>query len=313
MTITQLEYVLSLNTHRNFALAAKHCYVTQPTLSMQVKKLEDELGIILFDRSKKPVLPTEIGVKIIAQAKTSLREIEKIKEIIRNQKDEINGTLKIGIIPTISPYLLPLFITGFLKKHPGVELVFEELLTNEIEYKLNNDLLDIGIVVTPMPSSNLMVVPMFYEEFVCYVNSDHFFYNKATINTSELNIDDIWLLKEGHCFRNQMINVCGKERHFKKSKLKFESGSLTTLMKIVEQQYGYTLLPELATIDLDDRKRKLIRQFSHPKPTREVSIVAHRSYIKQKLIELLRKEIMDNLPKSVRKKTGGHVIPWQTS
>ncbi len=310
MTITQLEYVLALNTYRNFALAAKNCYVTQPTLSMQVKKLEEELGIILFDRSKKPVLPTDIGTKVIEQAKNSLREIEKIHEIIRNQKDELTGLLRVGIIPTISPYLLPLFISKFMTKYPEVELIFEEMLTKDISYKLNNDLLDVGIIVTPMVGSNLLEIPLFYEDFVCYMNPNHQLFSKSTLNVDDLNIDEMWLLKEGHCFRNQMMNICGQERKFRQSKLKFESGSLSTLMKIVEQQSGYTLLPQLATIELDDRKRKLIRQFNRPKPIREISIAVHRSYIKRKLISLLKETILESLPSTVLNRAHGTVVQW---
>jgi len=268
MTITQLEYVLSLNTFRNFAKAAKNCYVTQPTLSMQVKKLEDELGVILFDRSKKPVLPTEL-----------------------------------------SQYLLPLFLSKFMKKYPTVQLVMEEALSEEIAFKLNNDLLDVGIIVTPMATSYLIESPMFYESFVGYVNEDHPLAKQKEIAVEDLKLDEIWLMKEGHCFRNQMINICGE--HVKKeTRLKFESGSLNTLMTMVEQQSGYTLLPELAVIDLPTKKAKRIRTFKTPVPKREVSMVSHRSYIKRKLIGLLRDEIMANLPDHVTQRKAERVIKW---
>jgi len=308
MTITQLEYVLSLNTFRNFAKAAKNCYVTQPTLSMQVKKLEDELGIILFDRSKKPVLPTDIGQKIIEQAKIALGEVEKIKELIRAQKDELSGTLRIGIIPTLSQYLLPLFLTKFMDKHPSVQLVMEESLSEEIAFKLNNDLLDVGIIVTPMSNNNLIETPLFYESFVGYINDRHPLAQKTKIEVNDLKLEDMWLLKEGHCFRNQMINICGE--HSRNDRLQFESGSLNTLMTMVEQQSGYTLLPELATINLPDNQNKKIRYFKNPAPRREVSIVAHRSYIKQKLIGLLKNEILENLPPHLKNQKGEQVIEW---
>lgn len=309
MTITQLEYVLSLNTFRNFAKAAKNCYVTQPTLSMQVKKLEEELGVILFDRSKKPVLPTDIGSKIIEQAKIALGEAEKIKELVRSQKDELSGVLRIGIIPTLSQYLLPLFLSKFMTKYSSVQLVMEEALSDEIAFKLNNDLLDVGIIVTPMPSNNLIEEPMFYESFVGYINDSHPLSQKSVIEIKDLKLDDMWLLKEGHCFRNQMINICGEHSN-KEAKLKFESGSLSTLMTIVEQQSGYTLLPELAAINLPRNLSKRIRHFKPPAPRREVSIVAHRSYIKRKLIGLLRNEIMDNLPDHLKKQNKEKVVAW---
>lgn len=310
MTITQLEYVLSLNTFRNFAKAAKNCYVTQPTLSMQVKKLEEELGVILFDRSKKPVLPTDIGQKIIDQAKIAISEVEKINELVRNQKDELSGVLRIGIIPTLSQYLLPLFLSRFMIKYPSVKLVLEEALSEEIAFKLNNDLLDVGIIVTPpFPGNNLVEAPMFYESFVGYINRNHPLYSKSVIEVEDLKISDMWLLKEGHCFRNQMINICG-ENSKREARLKFESGSLSTLMTMVEQQSGYTLLPELATINLSRQQAERIRPFNIPTPKREISMVAHRSYIKQKLIGLLRNEIIENLPEQLKNQSAEKVINW---
>ncbi len=309
MTITQLEYVLSLNTFRNFAKAAKNCYVTQPTLSMQVKKLEEELGVILFDRSKKPVLPTDIGQKIIDQAKIAISEVEKINELVRSQKDELSGVLRIGIIPTLSQYLLPLFLSRFMIKYPSVELVLEEALSDEIAFKLNNDLLDVGIIVTPFPGNNLVGAPMFYESFVGYINRDHPLSSKSVLEVKDLKVNEMWLLKEGHCFRNQMINICG-ENSKKEARLKFESGSLSTLMTMVEQQSGYTLLPELATINLSKQQADRIRPFSFPAPQREISMVAHRSYIKRKLIGLLRNEIMENLPERFKKQTAEKVVKW---
>ncbi len=309
MTITQLEYIIAVDTYRSFAKAAKSCYVTQPTLSMQIKKIEGELGVLLFDRSKKPVLTTEIGRQIIEQARLTIQEASRIHEIIQNQKDEIKGELRIGIIPTLSPYLLPLFITKFMHNYPDVNLVVEELLTGEILNKLSSDLLDVGILVTPLNMKSIVELPMFYETFVLYMSSNHPLSSRDKIDFKDLDINEMWLLKEGHCFRSQAVNICGEQAE-SNSQLKFESGSLETLRRIVEMQYGYTMLPELATFDLDSDRIKYIRYFKNPQPVREVSLVIHRSFMKRKLIELLRKEIVDSVPPDLLSKDRGKLIEW---
>ncbi len=311
MTITQLEYLVAVDTYKNFAEAAKHCFVTQPTLSMQIKKVEEELNILVFDRSKKPVLTTDIGQLIIRQARITIKEANRIREIISNQKGEISGTLRIGIIPTLSPYLLPLFITDFIKKYPDVSLIVEELLSDQIIKKLDSDLLDVGILVTPLEEKSLIEVPLFYEAFVVYMSTSHPFNERDQIDFSDLNINEMWLLKEGHCFRSQMINICGEQNNNSRSQLRFESGSLETLKRIVEMQYGYTLLPELALRGLANEKReKYVRHFKEPKPVREVSIVVHRSFMKQKLIELLQQEILSVITYKMQKNNQGKLIKW---
>ena len=210
MTITQLEYIIAVDTYKNFAEAARHCFVTQPTLSMQIKKIEEELDVLIFDRSKKPVLTTEIGMQIINQARITVQEAYRIKEVIQLQKDEIKGELKIGIIPTLSPYLLPLFVTKFMQKYPEVNLIVEELLSENIIDKLNNDILDVGILVTPINKSSILEIPLFYETFSVYMSTTHPLSEKSNIDFSELDINEMWLLKEGHCFRSQVINICGR-------------------------------------------------------------------------------------------------------
>jgi LysR family hydrogen peroxide-inducible transcriptional activator len=310
MTITQLHYVLAVAEHQNFTKAAKKCFVTQPTLSMQIQKLEDQLNVLIFDRSKKPVLTTDIGHQIIDQARITVQEAYRIKEVIQNQKDEVKGELKIGIIPTLSPYLLPLFITKFMNKYPEVNLVVEELLSDSIISKLNNDILDVGILVTPVKKPSILEIPLFYETFAVYMSTNHPLSVKNKIDFKELNINEMWLLKEGHCFRSQVVNICGDHELNKKSQLRFESGSLETLTRIVEKQYGYTLLPELATFDLSERRKKYLKHFKEPKPVREVSLVIHRSFMKRKLIELLKEEIQVNIPQSLKEKDRGRLIHW---
>ncbi len=310
MTITQLEYVIAVDTYKNFAVAARNCFVTQPTLSMQIKKIEEELGVLLFDRSKKPVLTTDIGHQIIDQARITVQEAYRIKEIIQTQKDEIRGELRIGIIPTLSPYLLPLFITKFMQKYPEVNLVVEELLSDGIIEKLNNDILDVGVLVTPIKTPSILEIPLFYESFSVYMSTTHPLSKKSNIDFSELNINEMWLLKEGHCFRSQVINICGENGFNNNNQLQFESGSLETLKRIVEKQYGYTLLPELATFDLPENQQKYLKDFKDPKPVREISLITHRSFMKKKLIELLQDEILSNIPQTLKDKNRGRLIHW---
>ncbi len=312
MTITQLEYIVALDNCKNFAEAAYQCHVTQPTLSMQVKKLEEELGVLIFDRSKKPVLTTDIGSQIIDQARISLRELTRVKEVIQDSREEYKGDLKIGIIPTLSPYLLPLFITQFIRKYPQVNLIVEELLSEQIAYKLNNDLLDVGLLVSPLGERSLIEIPIFYEAFAVYMSTSHPLSEKGKIDFSDLDINDMWLLKEGHCFRMQAVNICSEHTFTDNHRpLKFESGSLETLKRIVEKQHGYTLLPELATFDLSKEQQKYVRHFKDPQPVREVSLVIHRSFMKRKLIDLMKAEILAHIPTELKDPDRGKLVHWK--
>ncbi|WP_187263063.1 hydrogen peroxide-inducible genes activator [Pontibacter beigongshangensis] len=311
MTIVQLEYLLAVDTFRHFATAAENCFVTQPTLSMQLQKLEEELGVLLFDRSRVPVRPTEIGKEIIAQARVVVAESKKIQEIVQNQKQELSGVLRIGVIPTLAPYLIPLFITNFMEKYPQVQVVVQELLTNEIIENLNHEQLDVGLLVTPLEDKTIRELPLFYEAFVAYVNSRHPFAGQQTINPAELNLEDLWVLNEGHCFRSQVLNICnrgGKAIGSNAGHLDYKSGSLETLKRIVETQHGLTLLPELSVLDMPEEKRKLVRLFQEPQPLREVSLVVHRSFLKKRLVEALKAEILAAVPEAIRSRKKQQVV-----
>jgi LysR family hydrogen peroxide-inducible transcriptional activator len=274
-----------------------------------VKKLEEELGVLIFDRSKKPVLTTDIGKQIIDQARISLRELNRVKEVIRDSRDEYQGDLKIGIIPTLSSYLLPLFVTQFIRKYPQVNLIVEELLSEQIAYKLNNDLLDVGILVSPLGDRSLIEIPLFYEAFAVYMSTSHPLSEKGKIDFADLDINDMWLLKEGHCFRMQTVNICSENTFTDNHRhLKFESGSLETLKRIVEKQHGYTLLPELATLDLSDGQQQHVRYFKDPQPVREVSLIIHRSFMKRKLIDLLKAEILAHIPAALKDPDRGKLV-----
>lgn len=313
ITLTQLEYIVAIDEYRHFATAAEKCFVTQPTLSMQIKKLEDDLGVIIFDRSRQPVVPTDIGKKLIEQARLSLSSTERIKEIIREDRQEVEGTLKIGIIPTLAPYLLPIFIGHYIRKYPAIKVEVEELVSEEIIRRLKHDLLDAGLFVTPYPDEKIMGCPVFYEEMLVYAHPDHALLKKENIGVKDIANNDIWMLGDGHCFRDQVVNLCEMSgvKH-KTLPFDFESNSLETLMKIVDKEGGFTLIPELALQYMPESKKRQVKALSSYKPLREVSVIYSRYYTKQRLIELLSEEIKNVLPLYMQEKQRGVVVEWKT-
>lgn len=300
MTLSQLDYIVAVDTHRHFATAADHCHVTQPTLSMQIQKLEDELGILIFDRSKQPVIPTEAGQAVLAQAREVLRAARRIPEIVNESKNDFQGDLKIGIIPTLAPYLLPYFIGEFIGKYPAISVQIQEMVTEQIIERLRNGLIDVGLVVTPLLENGITEIPLFQEPFVVYTSESHPLSTVSQISPADLHSEGLWLLTEGHCFRNQVIDICGADRKNNSNTiLRYETGSLETLIKLIEKQNGFTLLPYLATLDMDEARSARIRPFNEPVPVREVSLVMHRSFLKRKLINALKHEILAHLPKEL--------------
>lgn len=300
MTLSQLDYIVAVDTHRHFATAADHCHVTQPTLSMQIQKLEDELGILIFDRSKQPVIPTEAGQAVLAQAREVLRAARRIPEIVNESKNDFQGDLKIGIIPTLAPYLLPYFIGEFIGKYPAISVQIQEMVTEQIIERLRNGLIDVGLVVTPLLENGITEIPLFQEPFVVYTSESHPLSSVSQVSPGDLHSEGLWLLTEGHCFRNQVIDICGADRKSNSNTiLRYETGSLETLIKLIEKQEGFTLLPYLATLDMDEARSTRIRPFNEPVPVREVSLVMHRSFLKRKLINALKHEILAHLPQEL--------------
>jgi LysR family hydrogen peroxide-inducible transcriptional activator len=303
MTITQLEYIVAVDTYRSFVSAAEKCFVTQPTLSMQVQKLEDTLGVKLFDRSKQPVTPTEIGTEIISQARILLGESEKIKEIITDRKKELSGELKVGIIPTVAPYILPKILQGFIEKYPQVKLIVWEQTTEQIIQQLKLGIIDCGILSTPLNESNLIEIPVFYENFVAYVSKNSNLSKKRNISPEDIDIEEIWVLNEGHCMREQVLNICQRRKSTQGFKhFEYNTGSVETLKRMVDQNNGATILPELALADLSDKNLDKVRYFKSPEPAREVSIVIQRNFLKRRMIEALKNEILEFLPKRMKSK-----------
>lgn len=291
MTITQLQYVLAVAEYKNFTLAADKCFVTQPTLSMQIQKIEEELKVQLFDRSKKPILITEIGEKIVAQAKNIINEADRIKDIVDQQKGFIGGDFRLGIIPTVTPTLLPMFLNNFIKKYPKLKLIIEELNTDEILLKLKNGHLDAAIAVTPLEDEKLKEIVLYFEPFVAYIPNQTENNHKKEIEISDLNINDILLLQDGHCFRNGILNLCKNHSVKQENHFQLQSGSFETLIKLADEGLGITLLPYLHAMDLKEKDKQKIIPFKDPKPAREVSLVFAKTALKNHIIEALRNTI----------------------
>ena len=304
MNLSQLEYIIAIDQHRHFGKAAKACFVTQPTLSMMVHKLEEELDTKIFDRSKKPIIPTATGTLIIEQARKVLMEAKRMPEIVKEQKNVVEGNLHIGIIPTLAPYLVPLFIKNFLKKFPNIQLKIGEYTTETIIDKLKKSEIDAGILVTPLHQNSIQEHPLFYEAFFVYTSKA---FQKEYILPEDLNPNELWLLEEGHCFRSQILNLCElKERS--NLQLQYEAGSLETLRQLVDSQEGITLLPELAVSYLSKAKQQKLMAFHPPAPVREVSLVTHRDYIKKTMISALIEEILKGIPASMQEDKRAHLV-----
>ena len=300
MTLVQLEYIVAVDTYRSFVTAAEKCFVTQPTLSMQIQKLEETLGLKLFDRSKQPVIPTEIGAQVIEQARTVLAESGKLQEIVAQHKKELAGELKIGVIPTIAPYLLPKIIINFTTKYPKVQLLIWEYTTEQIIHNLKIGLLDCGILSTPLEDKSLNEIPLFYEKFVIYSSPSSGLTKKKAVRPEELNIEDIWLLNEGHCMRNQVLNICQRRKATNAGRaFEYNTGSVETLKRMVDLNAGITILPELSLADFNADEMSKVRNFRSPVPAREISIVTHRNSLKRSMINSLQKEILEIIPKEM--------------
>lgn len=308
MTLVQLEYIVALDTSKHFAKAAAHCNITQPSLSMQVQKLEEELGVQVFIRTT-PVTTTETGQIVIEQAKKILAEARMMQQLIQQEKNIVAGTLKIGIIPTLAPYLLPQFLQAFIKQYPQVRLSIHELTTESIVRQLKNGSLDAGIMATPLNIAELKEEFLFNEEFVAYVSRKEKLFNKKYLLPDDIDVHSMWLLEEGHCLRSQVMNLCALqkdasiERHFD-----YAAGSIETLKNFVDKNGGITLLPELATYDMNSAKKNMLRYFKSPAPVREISLVTLKTYTKTRLIHILKQTVLENLPSQMERKKKVNVI-----
>lgn len=298
MNFQQLEYIVALDTHAHFAKAAKACYISQPTLSMMIQKLEEELGCRIFNRGKHPIRPTAIGKLLIEQARIILNEKSIFENIPSEQEKIVEGVVHLGIIPTLAPYLIPLFIQDFLEKHPKITVKITESTTTEIINQLKKGSLDIGILITPLQDKVIVEQPLFYESFVVYTNHD---YKKEYLLPNDIDPKELWLLEEGHCLRSQIMNLCELQKQ-NKNRLQYASGSIEALKRLVDTQSGVTILPELATLNLPPEQQQMLKNFKDPAPVREVSIVTFRDYAKKGIIRALTTSILEHIPTTIRER-----------
>lgn len=309
MTITQLEYLVALHTHGNFVAAAEHCKVTQPALTTQIKNMEVELGVLLFDRSRKPMVITEAGAAIVEQAYRILREVRNLRHVADLFQGDLKGSLRVGIIPTLAPYLLPLFINEFQKKHPTVNLVFVEDLTHQLLQKLKLGQLDVCLLSTPVATQGTKAYPLFHERFYFYFHPKHPLLKAPSVSYEDLKDEVLWILKEGNCFRNQVVAICELDTNpTTHAPLRYEGSSLDTLVRLVESQEGMTILPELAIRNLPKSKASQIKAISDEKLVREISLVVSRNFLKKPMIDQFMEEIKGFLPQHMTSLEGHKVV-----
>jgi len=302
MTITQLEYVVAVATYKSFVAAAEKCFVTQPTLSMQIQKLEDELGIKIFDRNKHPIGVTEMGVVIVAQAQTILAECERVHELINVQQKTLSGTFRFAAIPTVAPNILPSLLESYPKNYPAVKLQVKEMETHQILSALRNNEIDAALLSTPLEENGIREYPLFYEPFVGYFSEGEPALKKRMIVPDDIALDRIWLLNEGHCMRNQIINLCSDQiqRLQAERPYRYESSNVETLRKMVEKNGGMAVLPELATLEFTEDQVENIRYFEMPEPVREISLVTSIHFVKDSVLQSLTDEILKLVPEKMR-------------
>lgn len=303
MNLQQLEYIIAVDKLKNFVKASESCFVTQATLSMMIKKLEEELDVKIFDRSKQPVKTTDLGEKLISQARKIISESKKLKEIILDEKGIVSGELRIGIIPTLAPYLLPLFLKQFMQTYPLVKLIINEFTTDMIMHKLKTGDLDAAILATPLYDTAIKEQVLFYEKYYLYVNHKEKGFDKKYVLPKDIDINRLWLLEEGHCMRSQILNLCAlKKQKESQENFHYNAGSIETLKNMVDTNFGMTIIPELTTHHLSSSQKKKLRSFKSPEPVREISIVTHREFVKANLIKCLTDCVLSVIPNEMKNK-----------
>ncbi len=293
MTLQQLEYIIAVDKYRHFVKAAEACHVTQSTLSMMIQKLEQEIEVTIFNRDAHPVEPTSIGRRLIDHAKLVLFNAEQFKEIAVSERLQDYGKVILGIIPTVAPYILPKLFSHMNEKKSKIELHVREITTNEIIKQLEFAELDMALLATPLSNNNLLEIPIYYERFFAYVSPSEDIYKLEELEMHHIPSNHLWVLKEGHCLRNQVMKICDMESAFSSI---YEAGSIDTLIKIVDKNGGYTIIPELHIDLLSDEQRKNIRPIVNPEPNREISLVIRNDFVKERLLNAMAKNISEIIP-----------------
>ena len=292
MTLQQLEYIIALDKTRHFVRAAEMCGVTQPTLSAMIQKLEDELDCRIFDRSSHPIVPTEVGAMILQQAQVVMFNVHQLRENVLTQKGSVAGSLSLAIIPTVAPYLLPELITLFRRDYVDISLKISEMRTETIIEKLHSAEIDMAILSTPLDDPKILEVPLYYEKFVAYISPNEPLYLQDEVSTNDMQLDHLWVLEEGHCLRNQVFNFCKNKTH----SAIYEAGSIDTLVKIVDRNGGYTVIPELHINLLTDVQKQHLRKIVRPEATREIALIIRHDYVREGLMNAVANSIKQIIP-----------------
>lgn len=298
MNLQQLEYILAVDEFRHFAKAAEHCNVTQPTLSAMIQKLEDELNAKLFDRAVQPVEPTLTGRKVIEQAKIALRQTNLIKDIVKEEARSLSGVFRLGVLPTIAPYLLPRFFPDMMEEYPSLDIRVAEMKTQECLKALQAGELEAVLIAGTAEGEHFHSIPLYYESFLGYVSKHNALFKKEMIRSSEVSGEQLWLLDEGHCFRDQLMRFCQLESA-QSCQLAYRLGSLETFMRMVESGKGITFIPELAVLQLHEEQKRLVRPFAMPRPTRRIYLVTRTDFIRHALLNMLIEKIKSCVPKEM--------------
>ena len=308
MTLQQLEYILAVARYGHFGRAAEACNVTQPTLSAMIGKLEEEIGAKLFDRNRQPICPTPVGERVVYQAREVLEQADSIKDIVLEEKQSLGGIFRVGILPTIAPYLLPRFFPQMMKKYPTLDIRVREMKTYQIKEALLQGDIDAGILATIEGLEEYEQTTLFYEKYIGYVSREDALFKKEVIRTADVaSSRELWLLDEGHCFRDQMVRFC-QMKSSQTSQLAYNLGSMETFMRMVESGMGITFIPELAEMQLSDPQKELVRPFAIPIPTRELILITNKNFIRQTLLDTVVKEIQAAVPKNMLKLGAGQVL-----
>lgn len=298
MTLQQLEYIIAVDECRHFARAAEQCRVTQPTLSAMIQKLEDELGARIFDRNRQPIAPTAVGEQVIKQARETLRQSKTIQDVVLEEKASLGGVFRLGILPTIAPYLLPRFFPQLMNKYKGLDIQVAEMKTKDIKQALIDGKIDAGILAQIDGLDDYCQIPLLYEQYFAYVSQESSLFDNKLVRSADLAGEQLWLLDEGHCFRDQLLRFC-QLKSAQVSQLAYRLGSMETFMRMVESGKGVTFIPELAVEQLGESQKQLVRPFAIPVPTRQLVMITNKTFIRETLLKALVSDIQKCVPKGM--------------